>query len=430
MENSATLEKKALSYRWIVWGIMVLAYMVVFFHRLAAGVVREELVEAFTLSAASFGSLASMYFYAYMIMQIPVGILSDSLGARKTVSAGMLLAGTGSIIFGFAPSTAFIYLGRFLVGIGVSTVFVSILKIQSQWFREREFGTMSGLTALLGNLGGVMAQTPLAIMVALFTWRLTFAAIGVFSVLLAILCYLFIRNTPGEMGFPAINEAQKLEKAGSSSRPDLLGALREVMSKWQVWPAFIFFGFFSGAYLAFAGAWGVSYLTEVYAMDKGASSAIISFAIYGAMGGSFFSGWLSDKMGLRKLPLLILGTLFTLGWGVLVFSNGGMPPEIILKPLFFFMGFTGSCFVLSWAITKEINAPRFTGIAISVVNTGGFLGTALITTFMGVIIDRSADLGPLVQFHRAFLLCFIGCVIGIVCALLLPETRCRNISQK
>lgn len=430
MENNKALEKKTLSYRWIVWGIMVLAYMVVFFHRLAAGVVRDELVEAFSLSAASFGSLASMYFYAYMVMQIPVGILADSLGARKTVSTGMLLAGTGSILFGFAPSSGFIFLGRFLVGIGVSTVFVSILKIQSQWFREREFGTMSGLTAFLGNLGGVLAQTPLAIMVVMFTWRTTFAAIGAFSIVLALLCYLLIRNTPGEMGFPAINEAQKLRESAQMEKPDLLGALKEVISKWQVWPAFVFFGFFSGAYLAFAGAWGVSYLTEVYGMEKGSASAIVSFAIYGAMAGSFFTGWISDRLGLRKLPLLILGCLFTLGWGILVFYNGGMPPEGILQPLFFFMGFTGSCFVLSWAIAKEINPPRYTGISISVVNTGGFLGTAIVTTLMGVIIDRASDLAPLVQFHRAFLLCFAGCIIGIFCAMLLPETRCRNIYTK
>ncbi|HPI98091.1 MAG TPA: MFS transporter, partial [Synergistales bacterium] len=247
---------------------------------------------------------------------------------------------------------------------------------------------------------------------------------------LAILCYLLIRNTPGEMGFPPVNEAQRTPGSDQMEKPDLSGALKEVMSKWQVWPAFVFFGFFSGAYLAFAGAWGVSYLTEVYGMDKGSASAIVSFAIYGAMAGSFFTGWISDRLGLRKLPLLIMGSLFTLGWGILVFYNGGMPPAGILQPLFFFMGFTGSCFILSWAITKEINPPRYTGISISVVNTGGFLGTAIVTTLMGVVIDKASGLAPLVQFHRAFLLCFAGCVIGLLCAFLLPETRCMNIYRK
>ena len=111
----------AFRYRWIVWGVMVLAYMIVFFHRLAAGVVRDDLVRAFSLSATSFGNMASMYLYAYMIMKIPVGMLADSLGARLTVTAGMIVAGAGSFLFAFAPTASLLLVGRFLVGVGVST---------------------------------------------------------------------------------------------------------------------------------------------------------------------------------------------------------------------------------------------------------------------------------------------------------------------
>ncbi|HPI97440.1 MAG TPA: MFS transporter, partial [Synergistales bacterium] len=124
----------ALRYRWYIWGTMVCAYLIVFFHRLAPGVLREELSSAFDLTATSFGTLASMYFYAYMIMQIPVGMLADSLGARATVSIGMFMTTLGSLLFGMARTSSLIFLGRFIIGIGVSTVFVCILKIQSRWF--------------------------------------------------------------------------------------------------------------------------------------------------------------------------------------------------------------------------------------------------------------------------------------------------------
>ena len=103
--------KRALKYRWAVWGVMVLSYMVVFFHRLAAGVVREDLVRDFGLSASSFGSLASMYFYAYMIMQIPVGMLADSLGARITVFGGTLLAERGLCFSAWPPRCPCSFLG-------------------------------------------------------------------------------------------------------------------------------------------------------------------------------------------------------------------------------------------------------------------------------------------------------------------------------
>ena len=259
----------AFRYRWIVWGVMVLAYMIVFFHRLAAGVVRDDLVRAFSLSATSFGNMASMYLYAYMIMQIPVGMLADSLGARLTVTAGMIVAGAGSFLFAFAPTASLLLVGRFLVGVGVSTVFVSILKIQSKWFREREFGTMSGLTALIGNLGGVVAQTPLAIVVAWISWRTTFAGIGAVSVVLAVLCYVFIRNAPSDMGFPPVNEAT----AAPVRKTSLSRALANVFARREMLPASIVSGAFSGTYLAFSGAWAVPFLTAVYGMDKAAAKA-------------------------------------------------------------------------------------------------------------------------------------------------------------
>lgn len=430
MKAQKDLEKQALSYRWIVWGIMIAAFMIVFFHRLAAGVVREDLVQTFGLSASAFGTLASMYFYAYMVMQIPVGLMADSLGARKTVTVGMFLAGMGSVLFGLAPTTSVIFLGRFLVGIGVSTVFISILKIQSQWFREREFATMSGMTALMGNLGGVLAQNPLAFMVALFTWRMTFAGIGIFSLILACACYFLIRNRPQDMGLPAINEAEILReriRIPPGERLNLGLALREVMKEWQIWPAFLFFGLVAGTYQAFAGAWGVSFLRAVYGFNKGSASAYVSFIIYGTMAGSFFSGWFSDRLGTRKLPLVGMTAISTLLWGLLVFINGGKPPVPLLKPLFFLIGFCSTGFILALAIVKETNSPKFTGIAISVVNTGCFLGTALVTTFMGIIIDISALEPGIVQYQRAFMLCLASVFAGLICTLFLPETNCRNM---
>jgi len=417
-----------LSYRWVIWGIMVLSYMVVFFHRLAAGVVRPDLQSAFGLSASSFGFLASMYFYAYMLMQIPVGIMADSLGARKTVTAGMLLAGLGSLVFGAAHSQGMLLLGRFMVGIGVSTVFVCILKIQSRWFREREFATMSGCTNFIGNLGGVMAQTPLAMAVAAFTWRTTFAGIGFFSLAVAAACYLMIRNSPSVMGWPPINETQKQGSVEHVSGRELMEGLVTVLKCWRTWPNFVFLGCMSGIYLGFSGAWGGSFLREVYGMDGAGASVYVAWVVYGVMAGGFFTGWVSDKMGRRKPPLFGMTLLSTLAWAFLVFWGGGKPPLAALKPLLFVIGFSATAYVLSWALAKETQSPRATGVAISVINMGAFLGTAIITTGMGFIIEALQASPALAQYRAAFAFC-LGCSsLALLCTFLMPETHCRNIA--
>jgi len=419
---------RAFSYRWYIWGIMVCSYLVVFFHRLAPGVLREELTSTFNLSGTSFGSLASMYFYAYMIMQIPVGMLADSLGARVTVSLGMMLTAIGSLLFGGASNITFIFLGRFIVGIGVSTVFICILKIQSRWFGEREFATMSGLTLLVGNAGGILAQTPLAILVTIISWRTVFFMVGLISFSIALLSFILIRNDPSEMGFEPVNEIILHPSSSKVSLASLSGAVKNVLSHWRMWPAMTFYMFINGSWLAFLGAWGVSYISSVYSLPKQEAAGFIIWGLLGLIAGSLMVGWLSDRFGKRRPPMLILAWGYTIIWGIIVFTNGGKPPLFLMKPLFFIMGWCFTCFILSLSVVKELNLPRYTGVATSVYNTAGFIGVPLIATLIGYVIDKlGPSMDPVTQYHYAFLIIFLLMVVGSVLLVFLPETHCRNI---
>lgn len=426
MEQSQQI-KKMKSYRWAVWGILAVAYTIVFFHRLAVGVVREDLVETFQITGTTFANLGSTYFYAYMIMQIPSGILADSLGARKTVTIGTLLAGIGSITFGYAPDITIAFLGRLLVGLGVSVVFIAILKIQSQWFFEKEFGTMSGITSFVGNLGGIFAQTPLALMVAYFTWRSTFIAIGVVSLVIAVLCYLIVRNSPSEMGLPTIESIEGREKA-TVKTPPLGEGLAKALLNPRTWPPFFTFAGFFGAFASLTGVWGISYLTDVYGLSREAAPNYTTVAVLGMAIGSIAIGKLSDAIKRRKQPMLIFGGIYVLTWGILVFAGGGKPPIAILYPLFFIMGFTCTAFVLGWACGKEVNHPGIAGISTSIVNIGGFFGAAVIPPLLGGIFDRYGEvLETTVLYQKAFMYCFIASAIGFLFIFLVKETYCKNI---
>jgi sugar phosphate permease len=148
--------------RWRICAILVLSYMLVFFHRMAPAAVASDLMQAFQTTGAALGSLAAMYYYLYTAMQIPSGILADSLGPRISVTLGSLVAGLGSILFGLAGEFSTASVGRFLVGLGVSVVFVGLMRSNAAWFSDRHYGRISGLTLLLGNLGSIMAAVPLA----------------------------------------------------------------------------------------------------------------------------------------------------------------------------------------------------------------------------------------------------------------------------
>ncbi|MCH4891247.1 MFS transporter [Acidaminobacter sp. JC074] len=418
------LEKK----RWLVWGILSVAYIVVFFHRLAVGVVKDDLVSAFGISSTTFASLGAAYFYPYLLMQIPSGILADTLGARCTVSLGIMLAGLGSIIFGIAPNVLIAFVGRIIVGVGVSVVFISILKIQTEWFYESEFGTMSGLTSLIGNLGGILAQTPLALLVVALTWRTTFVMIGFISIGIALLCFMIVRNKPSDIGLPSVAEIEG--RTISIEKINIKKALYNVCKNPRTWPPFIVFGGFFGSAITIAGTWGVSYLMDVYEMNKVTAGNYMMTAVIGLCLGSVVVGKLSDKLRTRKQPMIYFGTTYVLVWLYFVLSNGGKPPIATLGVLFFMMGFSGAAFVLGWACGKEVNNPKYAGISTSIVNIGGFVGAAFIPLIPGTIIDKYLSTLPTVElYNRAFLYCLLPVIIGYISIFFIKETNCKNISK-
>lgn len=421
--------EKLMKYRWVVWGVLALAYVIVFFHRLAAGVVKDDLISEFNISGTTFANLGSTYFYAYMIMQIPSGMLADSLGARKTVTIGTLIAGIGSVVFGLASTIGMAFFGRLLVGLGVSVVFISILKVQSKWFKESEFGTMSGITSFVGNMGGIIAQTPLALMVAAITWRYSFVVIGGFSVIIAVLCYVLVRNTPAEMNLPSIEEIEGRElTTKSTEKPNLMSGLLKVITNPRTWPGFVLFAGFFGAFVSMTGTWGRSYMVDVYNVSKVSASNYMMAAVLGMAIGSIVIGKISDKIKKRKLPMLIFAVVYTICWGIIVFVGGGKPPIAILMPLLFVLGFTCSAFVLGWACSKEVNPPEIAGISTSVVNIGGFFGAAILPPLLGRVFDKfGTSLPPIEIYQKAFMYCFVSAVIGFVFTFFIKETNCRNI---
>ena len=157
--------KKVLRYRWAVFGILALAYFFVYFHRVSSAVVSTEMQTTFGVStAASLGLLSSVYFYAYTVMQLPSGLLTDSWGPRRTVSIFTLIAAAGAILTGIASSFEQVIAGRLLIGIGVAMVYIPTMKILANWYRKNEFASLSGILLAVGNIGALSAAGPLALM--------------------------------------------------------------------------------------------------------------------------------------------------------------------------------------------------------------------------------------------------------------------------
>lgn len=410
-------------HRYVVWSILALIYLIVFFHRMSVGVIREELMAEFQMTSGSFAALGSIYFYVYMFMQIPAGILADTLGARRTVMSGSILAGVGSVVFGLATGVPAAYAGRFLVGMGVSVVFIPILTLQSRWFREEEFGSMTGLTSFVGNLGSVLAQTPLAVLVGLFSWRATFLGIGLFSILLGGLCFLIVRDKPEDAGYPPVAKIPPRKE-----RPKLAKAFGEVLKNRHSWaPSVLFFTIF-GAQVAFTGTFGQQYLMGIYGFDKVEASKYTLICALSLAIGSVLAGKISDVISRRKPVAVGAAAANLAGWFLLAGLEGKRLPAGVLAMCMVLIGAGCSAVVLCFSIVKEVNAPEYVGISTSVVNIAGFAGAAILPVMVGNAFDRFSALAfDPAQCSQAFRACLLCAAVAMAAAFFTKETYCHNL---
>ncbi|HSN39852.1 MAG TPA: MFS transporter [Burkholderiales bacterium] len=406
--------------RWVVFALGAAAFLLSFFHRVAPAAIAEELTRAFDVSGAALGALAAAYFYIYTVMQLPTGVLADTLGPRRVLTAGGVVAGIGSIVFGGADSVALAAAGRTLVGLGVSVAFICLLKLNANWFAERQFATAVGLSNIFGMSGALLATAPLAWLITFASWRTVFVAVGIVSLALAATTWGRVRDYPADRA-PDVSVTPIGERWHHG--------LAEVLRNRASWPGFwVNFGL-SGSYMSFIGLWAVPFLVHAYGMSPLAASRhtgvmLIVFA-FSAVG----IGMLSDRIG-RRRPLLVASSFLYFVCWMLWISGAGAAPGMTYA-IFMLMGFSATGFTLSWTCAKEANRPRYSGMATSLANTGGFLAAGILQPLVGWVLDRSAEDGParsaLEAFRPGLAVLAAFAFTGFIGALFIRETHCRNI---
>lgn len=400
--------------RWVVFALGAAAFWLAFFHRVAPVAIAGELTREFRINSAALGALAATYFYVYTVMQIPTGVLVDTLGPRRVLTAGGLAAGIGSMMFGLADTYLAAAAGRTLAGLGVSVAFVALLKISSQWFEERQFATAASAVNFIGLCGALSATIPLAWVITVVSWRSVFVAIGVASMIVAGLTWLLSVDHPGSRGAAA--------SASVNWRADLVAVIRNRAT----WPAFwVSFGL-SGSYMSFIGLWLAPFLTQVYGKSTVVASHHASALVVGLALSAVVVARLSDNLQRRKPVLLGVALCYIAMWAAWLI---GVPAEWTLAACFV-MGLAAPGFTLAWSCAKEVNPPLHAGMAISVANTGGFLAAGILQPLAGALLDWSKGAnatGSMADFRLALGALAVFALIGLSGALFIRETRCRNI---
>ncbi len=407
-------------HRWLVFGLISLVYFFVYFHRVSTSVIASDLLAAFDTTATALGFMSSMYFYVYAINQPIVGYLADRLGSRKVIAFWSMIAAAGCFIFGMAPTVGWASFGRALIGFGVGGVYVPTVKAFSQWFDQKSFTTMIGLLMSVGNIGAVVATTPLAWAAGTWGWRPTFFLIGGISLLMALLV-LFVIHDPTSLD----DAGPKHSRVPEAPSMSLTSSSLDTLASSQFWlVASLFFGIY-GTALTLQGLWATPFLMTALNIDRILASELNMLIPIGVIVGSPLCGWLPARFGINKKQMLIgINIVYMLCWLaiILAFDLLGI---IGFSLIFVVMGVVIGGFVsTTWGIIRDTTPNERLGFTSGLLNPSPFLGVAFFQVVTGRILDHAGQaegLYPLSGFKTAFSVCLASVAVCLTLSLFVKK---------
>ena len=408
------MQRNSAILAWLVWTLAALFVVFNYIHQVVPSTIAGELSRAFNASESTLGNIAAAYFYAYAILQIPVGIIVDRCGTRWPLILAILVAGLGTLAFSAAHTARNAELMRVVMGASSAFSFIGCLKLVQEWFPPARFSTLAGMTntaAMVGAAGG----KPVALLVQAVGWRAALAWIGGGELVLAALAFFLIRDRPATASEPI-------------PKPETQhGRMAEVLVNPCVWINAIYATSISLVFVAFGGLWGPIYIEKAFGVDNLAAAGAGSLLFLGGIAGSLFYGWYSDFLARRKPPMIQAGIGALIAMAGILYIPG--LPFWGFKAGLFLVGFFSSANIVSYAVARDLY-PTLAGLSIGFLSTLYYAGNAASAPLVGMLLERRNSGGPgaglasltAADFRFAFCPLLVFMFVGLIASLLVKET--------
>jgi sugar phosphate permease len=368
---------------WVVWLVPAIFFSFELILRLIPSMIETDLETEFQLDEAQMGGILGMYYYAYAPMQLVVGILLDRYGARILLAGAAVLCAFGLVLMSMASTPVELGASRFIIGMGSSVAFIGAVYVAMVWFTPRRVALLTGLTAGVGFASGVLGDWFIPdLLGSPPQWRNTMLLLAMGGMGIAIAAFLIIPNRP----------AWYLDRVGidhSSNIKDALGGLASVCTRPSVWLISV------GCALIYlpmplAANWGPRFSSETLGLSHSDGSHLWAWFYLGVTLGSPLAGWLSDRLGRRKI-LLLLGAIATT---TLMFVLAlWRTDETMTALLLCMLGLLLSTYVLGYPMAADLAPSHTNGSAIAFVNFSGMMLAGIFVWLFGVAVDAFAGNG-------------------------------------
>jgi sugar phosphate permease len=412
LQELILLDKQNSGFRWIVFASVLFTYVLMSSQRTAPGLITDQIMLDFNVTATTIGLLTSIQFFVYTSLQIPMGIMADRFGPNFFLICGALLTGLGTILYSLGTHEVVLFMARVLTGTGDATIWVNMVLILGQWFNAKEFTKLIGVTAMMGSLGFLVATVPFSLFIDFLGWRGAFFSVGLLLCTCAILLYFVLLKKPKQSLF--MKREKVREKTGA--------LLRRIFTSRQAWTLFLCHFGIVGTYVGFISSWGVPYGMNVYGMTRSDASQLMMIGLIGALIGAPLAGWISSRLNMIKRPYIVVHLILFVTWSVFLLFKGN-PPYYLLIILFFIIGLAYGANALTFAAVRQTFPIKEAGIVSGFANTGGFLSAVLLPSIFGYVLDHvQAVTGSIGEgYNYGFITPVIFSMIGLVGVSLMKE---------
>lgn len=362
---------------WLICGLGAVFYSYEYLLRIAPSVMELPLREHFNLSATGFGLLSSVYYFAYVPMQLPVGVMLDRYGPQRLLTFACLICVIGTFLFTGTSSYSVAAVGRFLMGFGSAFAFVGVLKLATIWLPENRLALASGMTSALGPIGAMLGDNFLEIFIQHLGWVNTLNYTAIFGIGLTFVLWFGIHDKQGR---------HRQHGTVSNIKTGLID-LGIIIRNKQIWVNGMFGCLVYLPTTVFAELWGIPYLIHAHGMTPHAAGIANSFLFLGFILGAPLMGYISDRLAQRKFPMC-MGAVGAFIVMLVILYYPGLN-ETAVQYLMFLLGLMYSAQAIVFAVGRELSPGEAAGTAMAVTNMIVMLGAMFLQPLVGHLLDYS-----------------------------------------
>jgi OPA family glycerol-3-phosphate transporter-like MFS transporter len=306
--------KRRRALNWLTLGF---TYSAMYMGRYNLSFANKALSDAYGWDKAQIGWIISSALTIYGISAMFNGPISDKLGGRKSMLIGALGTVVFNILFGLGAYLNFLGTGElllryFAVVWSLNAYFqsysaLSLIKVNSAWFHISERGVFSAIFGTMIQSGRALIFFIGGILVSILPWQWVFFVPAMVVLVMSVLTYLFVRNSPDEVGFPELDTEDA--SSGDTEKISVKYVLKKVFTN-PITITIAFAEFCTGFVRHGFEQWFPRYMLEVQNMklessvfQKGALAVVVAGIV-----GAFFAGTISDWVFKgRRPPVAFIG---------------------------------------------------------------------------------------------------------------------------